>query len=176
MHTPVQKFNAHPSSKKFNAHPFQIGCTAKKNKLNALPSKNRKTWMEEWKNWKFRNPEITRQEIFGNINPMQTSERKRTRKQEFRGKTNLNLLKNKEDHVGRVNFSSRLDKLTSLSSGTCHRKWNLSRMIKNLMKPAKKNPRIASASQNVFARFFGHFFACSGLSKINAFGWTRCEI
>ena len=36
--------------------------------------------------------------------------------------------------------------------------------------------RIASASQNVFARCFGHCFACSSLSKIITFRWTRCKI
>jgi len=36
--------------------------------------------------------------------------------------------------------------------------------------------RIASAPENVFARFFGPFLACSSLSKISVFGWTRREI
>ena len=36
--------------------------------------------------------------------------------------------------------------------------------------------RIAIASEKVFARFFGPFFACCGLSKKRVFGWTRCEI
>jgi len=36
--------------------------------------------------------------------------------------------------------------------------------------------RIAIASEKVFARFFGPFFACCRLSKKRVFGWTRCEI
>jgi len=36
--------------------------------------------------------------------------------------------------------------------------------------------RIASASEKVFVRFFGPFFACSSLSKISVFGWTRFEV
>ena len=47
--------------------------------------------------------------------------------------------------------SSQLDKLTSLSSETCHCKWNLS-------PDEKKWLKIASASEKVFARFSGHVF------------------
>jgi len=46
-------------------------------------------------------------------------------------------------------------------------KWNLS---------LTKNLRIAKASEKAFARFSGHFFGCSSLSRISVFGWTRCEI
>ena len=40
----------------------------------------------------------------------------------------------------------------------------------------KQKFRIASASEKVFARFSGHFFAYSSLSKISVFGWRRCEM
>jgi len=75
----------------------------------------------------------------------------------------------------RVNLSSQLDKLTSLSGGTCHRKWNLSH-VKKMTDACQKKLRIASASEKVFARLFGHFLVCSSLSKTSVCGWTRCEI
>jgi hypothetical protein len=75
-----------------------------------------------------------------------------------------------------VNLSSYV-KLTSLSSWTYHRKLDLSPAKKICgCQPAKKIMRIASASEKVFARFFGPFLACSSLSKSSVFGWTRCEI
>ena len=40
----------------------------------------------------------------------------------------------------------------------------------------KKTLGIASALEEVFARFFGPFCACSSLSKSSVLGWTRCEI
>ena len=75
-----------------------------------------------------------------------------------------------------VNLSRQLDKLTSLSSGTCHRKCNLLPTKTICRRQPAKKLRIASVSEKVFARFFGHFFACSSLSKVSVFGWTRCEI
>jgi len=62
-------------------------------------------------------------------------------------------------------------------------KWNLSPQV-GFATYERKLPasagnfllRIASASEKVFARFFGPFFGCSSLSKISVFGWTRCEI
>ena len=60
-----------------------------------------------------------------------------------------------------LKLSSQLDKLTSLSSGTCHRKRNLSHTKINWRRqPAIFFLRIASASEKAFARFFGHFVAC----------------
>ena len=70
-----------------------------------------------------------------------------------------------------VNLSSQLVKLSSLSSGTCHRKWNLS-PTKKWLTPAKNKLIIASASEKVFARFSGQFLVCSSLSKISVCGWT----
>jgi len=70
-------------------------------------------------------------------------------------------------------------KLTSfkLSSGTCHHKWNLSLTQKICQcQPANLFMRMACASDKVFARFHGHVSACSSLSKISVFGWTRCKI
>jgi len=76
-----------------------------------------------------------------------------------------------------VNLSSQLVKLIGLSSGTCHCKWVLS-PTKNICwrQPANFCLRIAIASEKVFARFFGLFFACCSLSKKRVFGWTRYEI
>jgi len=66
-------------------------------------------------------------------------------------------------------LSSKLVKLTSLSSGIFYHKWDLSPTKKNCrLTPAQNNLRIASASES--------FFACSSLSKSSVFGWTRCEI
>ena len=68
-----------------------------------------------------------------------------------------------------VNLSNQLFKLISMSSGTCHCKWDLSRTQKIcLRQPANNNLRIASASEKVLA--------CSSLSKSSVFGWTRYGI
>jgi len=72
--------------------------------------------------------------------------------------------------------SQKLVKLNSLSSGTCHRKWNLSPSKYFCQRQPAIFLTIVSASEKVFARFFSHFFACSSLSEISVFGWTRCEI
>ena len=70
------------------------------------------------------------------------------------------------------NWSSWLVSQVELvtASGSCHLRKNL---------PASSGKpflRIASASEKVLARCCGWFSACSGLSKISVFGWTRCEI
>jgi len=67
-----------------------------------------------------------------------------------------------------VNLSSWL--VCQVELVTCHvRK-------KFASQPAIFFLRIAIASKQVFARFFGPFFACCSLFAKRVFGWTRCEI
>jgi len=82
-----------------------------------------------------------------------------------------------------VNLSSWLVCQVELvtASGVCHflsfflgfRRPNL---ITNEKIACKKNLRIASASEKVFANFSCPFIACSGLSESSVFEWTRCKI
>jgi len=84
---------------------------------------------------------------------------------------------------GQVAKSTCQVNLSSLSSGTCHRKWDLSPVgfvtyEKNLLASAHHFflGIIASAPEKVFARFSSPFFAFASLSKSSVFGWTTCEI
>ena len=54
-----------------------------------------------------------------------------------------------------------------IASGICHLRKKL---------PAIFFWSITIASEKVFVRFSGPFFACCSLSKKRVFGWTRCEM
>ena len=85
-----------------------------------------------------------------------------------------------------VNLLSQLVKLTSLSSGTCHRVNKTKQHTPQVGFVTYEKDLLASAgnfffgeafaSEKVFARFVGPFFVCCSLSKKRVFGWTRCEI
>ena len=71
-----------------------------------------------------------------------------------------------------VNLSSWLVCQVELvtASGICHLRKYFAGVSRQIFF------RIAIASEKVFARFFGPFFACCRLSKKRVFGLTRCEI
>jgi len=106
MHTPVGSFNAHPLQKN-EMHTWPLQTTRKSTDCTALDQQGKHRW-NHGNNWECNNPEKTKKKNISIKIQCKNLSQKKLGKQELRGKMNLNLLKTKEGHVGRIHTKTLL--------------------------------------------------------------------